>query len=203
MNRKKFASQNVSISTVAAVVIIAVIIIIAAVAAGILLTTSTTPTRSSTTSSATSSTTSSASSSISSSTTTSGTGGTIQIVFGSTLSLGGQFQPFGVEENWTINYIVNYINSIGGIPLKNGTHAMIKFIALNDNSDPGTATTNLQTLVSTDHATVIIGELGGVQDSVAQTFASQNQIPYIGPVYISSYKSCTTNCSNSWIFAPF
>ncbi|MCL5068194.1 MAG: ABC transporter substrate-binding protein, partial [Thaumarchaeota archaeon] len=66
------------------------------------------------------------------------------------------------------------------------------------------AQTNLNTLVSTDHAMVILGELGGVQDSVAQSFSSSNQIPYIGPVYISTFKTCSGSaCDNSWIFAPF
>ena len=92
---------------------------------------------------------------------------------------------------------------MGGIPLSNGQHAMIKLVVLDDKSDPTVGATNLNSLISTYHAQIILGELGGVQDSVAQTFATQNQIPYIGPVYISAYKTCTTNCSSSWIFSPF
>src|SRR5207244_234895 len=38
--------------------------------------------------------------------------------------------------------------------------------------------------------------------SVAQQFASRNQIPYIGPVYTSVAKTCA-DCSNAWIFSPF
>jgi ABC-type branched-subunit amino acid transport system substrate-binding protein len=115
----------------------------------------------------------------------------------------GNLQAFGQEQNWTLNYAVDYVNSLGGIPLSNGQHAMIRLVVLDDQSDPSHAVTNLNSLISTYNAKLILGELGGVQDSVAQSFASKNQIPYVGPVYISQYKSCSSNCSNSWIFAPF
>lgn len=197
MNIRNLSRAKRSISTTITVVIVIIIIIIAAV--GGVLYFSTLP-KSSTTTTTTSLSTSSSTSSTTTSTTTSPS---IQIVFGATLSMGGPFQAFGQEQNWTLFQAVNDINSYGGIPLKNGTHAMVKLVVLNDNSDPATASSNLQTLVTSDHATVILGELGGVQDQTAQTFATQNQIPYIGPVYISQFKSCTSNCSSNWIFAPF
>jgi ABC-type branched-subunit amino acid transport system substrate-binding protein len=130
-------------------------------------------------------------------------GSSSSIVFGATLSESGNLQAFGQEQNWTLHYVVNYVNSIGGIPLSNGQHVNISLVVLDDASDPATASTNLKTLVTQDNACIILGELGGVQDSTAQSFASQYSIPYIGPVYISQYKTCTTNCSSSWIFAPF
>jgi branched-chain amino acid transport system substrate-binding protein len=179
----------VSISTVLAVAI-AVIVIIAAVAGGILYLSSRT---SSTTSSSTS--TSGVSSSSSS-------GSTIQIVFGATLSMTGSLSAFGQEQNWTLFQAVSDINSFGGIPLSNGSHAMVKLVVLDDKSDPTTASSNLAQLLSQDHAMIILGELGGVQDSTAQQFASSNKIPYIGPVYISAYKN-SSNAANNWIFAPF
>jgi ABC-type branched-subunit amino acid transport system substrate-binding protein len=127
----------------------------------------------------------------------------VPIIFGATLSLTGSLSAFGQEQNWTLYQAVHDINSFGGIPLCNGAKGTVSLIVLDDGTDPAKASQNLQTLVSTDHAVVILGELGGVQDSTAQTFASQNKIPYVGPVYISSYKSCTSNCNDSWIFAPF
>lgn len=131
-----------------------------------------------------------------------GSGGTGTIVFGATLSMTGTLQAFGQEQNYTLSLAVQMINSYGGIKLSNGQHEKVKLVVLDDQSNPTIGETNLQTLVSQYHATVILGELGGVQDSVAQEFASRNQIPYIGPVYVSSAKTCT-DCSNSWIFAPF
>lgn len=179
--------SKLAISTVTAVVVV-IIVIIAAVAGGVLLL-ERGPT---TTVSSIAPTTCSVSSS----------SGTNQIVFGATLSMTGTLSAFGSEQNWTLNQAVSDINSFGGIPLKNGTHVTVKLIVLDDKSDPSTGATNLQTLVSQDHACIILGELGGVQDSTAQTFATQNRIPYIGPVYISAYKN-SSNAANNWIFAPF
>jgi branched-chain amino acid transport system substrate-binding protein len=124
------------------------------------------------------------------------------IVFGATLSMSGDLQAFGQEQNWTLSLAVQMINSYGGIKLSNGNAAKVKLVVLDDQSNPTIGESNLQTLVSQYHANVILGELGGVQDSVAQQFASRNAIPYIGPVYVSSAKTCT-DCSNSWVFAPF
>lgn len=124
------------------------------------------------------------------------------IVFGATLSMTGALQAFGQEQNWTLSLAVQTINSYGGIRLSDGSTAKVKLVVLDDQSNPTIGDSNLQTLVSQYHADVILGELGGVQDSDAQQFASRNQIPYIGPVYVSSAKTCT-DCSSSWVFAPF
>jgi branched-chain amino acid transport system substrate-binding protein len=127
----------------------------------------------------------------------------IQVVFGATLSMSGPLQAFGQEQNWTYWYAANMVNSLGGIPLSNGSRALIKLVIFDDKTDPNVAVSNLQTLVSQYHATIILGELGGIQDSVAASFASRSQVPYIGPVYPSSAKTCTGTCDNSWVFAPF
>src|SRR3989454_10655901 len=127
---------------------------------------------------------------------------TVEVVFGATLSMTGPLQAFGQEQNWTLSYAVQSINDLGGIPLSDGTRGIVKLVVLDDKTDPSVAQSNLQTLASQYHANVIMGELGGVQDSVAQQFASRNQIPYIGPVYTSVAKT-STDCSNAWIFYPF
>ncbi|MDV3277554.1 MAG: ABC transporter substrate-binding protein [Nitrososphaerales archaeon] len=128
---------------------------------------------------------------------------TVNVVFGATLSMTGPLQAFGQEQNWTLSLAVSAINGYGGIPLANGSRALVKLVVLDDKTDPTVAQTNLQTLVSQYNSLIALGELGGVQDSVAQEFATRNQVPYIGPVYISSFKSCTGSCSNSWVFSPF
>jgi branched-chain amino acid transport system substrate-binding protein len=126
----------------------------------------------------------------------------INIVFGATLSMTGQLQAFGQEQNWTLSSAIDMINGFGGIPLANGSHAFVKLIVLDDKTDPSIAQTNLQTLVSQYNSAIVLGELGGVQDGTAQQFATRNQIPYIGPVYDAAVKTCS-DCSNSWIFSPF
>lgn len=182
--------SKLSISSVAVVVVVIVVIVIAGVAAALVLT-STSPTSSS---SSTVSSTSTASSSMAS---------RINVTFGATLSMTGPLAPFGAEQNWTLWKAVEDINSFGGIPLSNGSHVFVNLQVLDDGSVASKGASNLQALVSTYHSMLILGELGGVQDSVALLFAKQNAIPYIGPVYISQYKTCVTNCTSSWIFSPF
>jgi ABC-type branched-subunit amino acid transport system substrate-binding protein len=206
MMKSYHSRDKFSISTVTAVVI-AVIVIIAAVASGILLLTRSTTTGSTSSCAPIGSPPIPIPALTVPSTTVSSTTGSravnnITINFGATLSMTGSLSAFGQEQNWTLFQAVKDINSFGGIPLSNGSHAMVKLIVLDDGSDPTTASTNLATLVSTYHSTVILGELGGVQDSTAQNFATANKIPYIGPVYISAYKN-SSNAANNWIFAPF
>ncbi len=175
-----YSQSRRSISGTTTAIAVVVIIVIAAVAAYAFLSTS----------------------SVTPPTTTTTQAKPITIVFGATLSMTGQLQAFGQEQNWTLSAAIDKINQFGGIPLTNGSHAMVKLVVLDDKTDPSIAQTNLQTLVSQYNSALILGELGGVQDSTAQQFASRNQIPYIGPVYDSSAKACT-DCSSSWIFSPF
>ncbi len=173
----KESSRNRAISTTAVAVIIVAIIVVAGVAAYFVF--------------------------IPSAPTATKSAAPVQIIFGASVPLTGPLQAFGLEENWTLSLAADQINGFGGIPLSNGSHAFVKVVVLDDKTDPSISVTNLQTLVSQNGALVILGELGGVQDSVAQQFASRNQIPYVGPVYTSTFKSCGSNCSNSWIFSPF
>ncbi len=195
---------NRSISTVVAVVIVIVILIIAGAGAYLALG-SKSSTTTTTSSSSTSSTSSSSTTSSSSSSSAPAVNSTIQIVFGASLSLTGGAQPFGLEDNWTLNQAVNYVNSLGGIPLQNGTHAMIKLVVLDDQSSDTTSINNYNTLVTTDHAVVLMGQLGTIDDLIAGNFAQQHQIPLIGPYYLSAAKQCTPEptCVNSWVFGTF
>ena len=200
-----------SISTTIAVVIIIIILIIAGVGAYLAFTpgkTSTTSPLTSTTSSTSPTTSSTSTSTIattSSSSTSASGNATIQIVFGASLSLTGPAQPFGLEDNWTLHQAVDYVNSLGGIPLTNGQKALIKLIVLDDQSSDTTSLNNYQTLITTDHAVVLMGQLGTIDDLIAGQFASKNAVPIIGPYYLSSAKSCNPvpSCDNSWTFGTF
>jgi branched-chain amino acid transport system substrate-binding protein len=126
------------------------------------------------------------------------------VVFGASLSLTGGAQAFGVEDNWTLNQAVNFINNRGGIPLKDGNHAMVKLVVLDDQSSDTISLTNLNTLLSTYHANVLMGQLGVVDDKVAANFATTHQVPIIGPYYLGTAKTCpTSDCSTAWTFGTF
>jgi len=183
MNRNLFGRKTKSISTTIAVVIVVVILIVAAAGAYLAF---------------------GGKSSSSSSTSTSVTGPPITIVFGASLSLTGPAQPFGLEDNWTLHQAINYVNSLGGIPLQNGSRAMINLIVLNDQSSDTTSLSNYQTLISTDHAVVLMGQLGTIDDIIAGNFASQHSVPIIGPYYLSAAKTCSDpTCNSAWTFGTF
>ena len=208
--RKLNPRDSRSISTVAVVVVVVVILVIAGAATYLFLapgttTTTTTSTTSTTSSSSAQSTTSSSVSSTTSSTTsTSKTTANVTVVFGASLSLTGPAQPFGIEDNWTLYQAVDEINSLGGIPLQNGSHAHVKLVILDDQSSDTVSLNNYQTLLSTYHANVLMGQLGTIDDTVAANFATKNQVPIIGPYYLSSAKTCATPaCTNAWTFGTF
>jgi branched-chain amino acid transport system substrate-binding protein len=184
--RKIKANDVTSISTVAIVVVVVVIIVVAGAAAYYLLTPSSGTTTTSTTTS--------------SSTTAANT----TVVFGASLSLTGSANAFGIEDNWTLHQAVNQINSWGGIPLKNGGYATVKLVILDDQSSDTLSLQNYNTLLTTYHANVLMGQLGTIDDTIAANFASTHQVPIIGPYYLSSAKTCaTSNCSSSWTFGTF
>ena len=216
--KNSFLRDRTSISTVLIVVIVIVILIIAGV--GVYVATLSTS-KSTTTSSSTSTLSTSTSGGVTTSTTssviqvnsttsttaqitTSSLATPVTVVFGASLSLTGAAQAFGVEDNWTLVTAVNYINSLGGIPLQNGSTAKVRLVILNDQSSDTLSLSNYQLLASTYHANVLMGQLGTIDDLVASNFATQNQIPIIGPFYLSAAKSCSNpTCSNAWTFGTF
>lgn len=122
------------------------------------------------------------------------------ITLGASLPMTGLLEAFGKEQNLTLTYVVTDINEMGGIPVQTfGKSIPVKLIVLDDASDPTKAFSNLQLLATQHKVDVIIGELGGVQDSVAASFSAQFQVPYVGPVFLSDAKKGT----NSWLFSPF
>ncbi len=159
MHREIARNSTRSVSTTLVVVIVVIILVIAGVGAYAALAPSKTTTSTSSSTSSSSSTTSSSSSASSSSSSSAPMNTTITVVFGASLSLTGPAQPFGLEDNWTLNAGVNYVNSLGGIPLQNGSHAMIKLVVLDDQSSDTTSINNYQTLITTDHAIVLMGQL--------------------------------------------
>jgi ABC-type branched-subunit amino acid transport system substrate-binding protein len=195
-----------SISTVAVVVVIVIILVVAGTGVYILSTQGKATTTSVVTTATTTTTvlTGASSSSTAAQITTSSLPTNITVVFGASLSMTGPAQAFGVEDNWTLVNAVDYINSHGGITLQNGSTAKVKLVVLNDQSSDTISLSNYQTLVSTYHANVLMGQLGTIDDLVASNFATQNQVPIIGPFYLSAAKSCTTaDCSNAWTFGTF
>ncbi|MFI5450517.1 MAG: ABC transporter substrate-binding protein, partial [Candidatus Bathyarchaeia archaeon] len=193
-----------SISTIVIVIIIVIVLVIAGSAAYFLLATSSTTTTSSVSTTSSAAATSSVVTTSSSPPSTQTSSGPETVVFGASLSLTGSAQAFGVEDNWTLHQAVNYINNLGGILLKDGNHAKINLVILDDQSSDTISLNNYNTLLTTYHANVLMGQLGTIDDTIAANFASTHQIPIIGPYYLSTAKTCATpDCSTAWTFGTF
>ncbi|HEV3294288.1 MAG TPA: amino acid ABC transporter substrate-binding protein [Streptosporangiaceae bacterium] len=125
------------------------------------------------------------SSSSSSSGTTSTGGSKTPIVIGTSLSLTGDFSVDGQAFQRGYNLWVQDINKAGGLL---GHQVQLK--VLNDNSDPGTVTTNYTQLISTDHAAFVFGPFSTLLTAPSAQVAARYHYAFIegaggGPLVFS------------------
>ncbi len=124
----------------------------------------------------------------SSSSSTSGTSSTASkspIVIGTSLSLTGDFSVDGQAFQRGYNLWVEEINKAGGLL---GHPVQLK--VLNDNSDPGTVTTNYTQLISQDHAAFVFGPFSTLLTAPAAQVAARYNYAFIegaggGPLVFS------------------
>jgi branched-chain amino acid transport system substrate-binding protein len=125
------------------------------------------------------------SSSSSSSSGTSSTASKTPIVIGTSLSLTGDFSVDGQAFQRGYNLWVEEINKAGGLL---GHPVQLK--VLNDNSDPGTVTTNYTQLISQDHAAFVFGPFSTLLTAPAAQVAARYHYAFIegaggGPLVFS------------------
>jgi branched-chain amino acid transport system substrate-binding protein len=125
------------------------------------------------------------SSSSSSSSGTSSTANKTPIVIGTSLSLTGDFSVDGQAFQRGYNLWVEEINKAGGLL---GHPVQLK--VLNDNSDPGTVTTNYTQLISQDHAAFVFGPFSTLLTAPAAQVAARYHYAFIegaggGPLVFS------------------
>jgi len=124
-------------------------------------------------------------SSSSSSSGTSSTASKTPIVIGTSLSLTGDFSVDGQAFQRGYNLWVEEINKAGGLL---GHPVQLK--VLNDNSDPGTVTTNYTQLISQDHAAFVFGPFSTLLTAPAAQVAARYHYAFIegaggGPLVFS------------------
>jgi branched-chain amino acid transport system substrate-binding protein len=107
------------------------------------------------------------------------------IVIGTSLSLTGDFSVDGQAFQRGYNLWVTDINKAGGLL---GHKVQLK--VLNDNSDPGTVTTNYTQLISTDHAAFVFGPFSTLLTAPSAQVAARYHYAFIegsggGPLVFS------------------
>src|SRR5215469_3444506 len=118
-------------------------------------------------------------------TTSSGTASKSPILIGTSLSLTGDFSVDGQAFERGYNLWVKEINKSGGLL---GHKVTLKIV--NDNSDPGTVTTNYTQLISTDHAAFVFGPFSTLLTAPAAQVAARYHYSFIegaggGPLVFS------------------
>ena len=121
----------------------------------------------------------------SSTTTASGSASKSPILIGTSLSLTGDFSVDGQAFQRGYNLWVKEINKSGGLL---GHKVTLKIV--NDNSDPGTVTTNYTQLISADHAAFVFGPFSTLLTAPAAQVAARYHYAFIegaggGPLVFS------------------
>ena len=121
----------------------------------------------------------------SSSTTSSSSAAKSPILIGTSLSLTGDFSVDGQAFERGYNLWVKEINKSGGLL---GHKVTLKIV--NDNSDPGTVTTNYTQLISADHAAFVFGPFSTLLTAPAAQVAARYHYAFIegaggGPLVFS------------------
>jgi branched-chain amino acid transport system substrate-binding protein len=79
-----------------------------------------------------------------------------EIVIGASLPLSGPLAGFGSFQQWGYKRAVDEVNRAGGISI-GGTKQMVKLIIRDDKTDPNASASNIETLISRDHAVALLG----------------------------------------------
>src|SRR5487761_490292 len=111
-----------------------------------------------------------------SSSSSSSTGGTSKapVVVGTSLSLTGDFSADGQAFQRGYNLWVQDINKAGGLL---GHKVQLKVV--NDNSDPGTVTTNYTQLIGSDHVNFTVGPFSSLLTAPAAQVAARYHYAFI------------------------
>src|SRR6202035_2058623 len=105
----------------------------------------------------------------------SGGGTTGPIVFGSEISLTGQFAPFGAGVNQGLKAAETEVNAAGGV-----LGRKISLTVVDDASDPVDSVPKAHLLVSVDHVRVQVGEAGPDAQAIYKIFTKAG-IPFLTP----------------------
>lgn len=104
------------------------------------------------------------------------TGG--DIVIGATLPLSGALQSFGSFQKWGYEHAVAEINATGGITV-GGVQRTVRLVIRDDKTDANVAASNIDTLVSADHAVALLGSCTPPLVIAASLAAERNATPIV------------------------
>ncbi len=106
------------------------------------------------------------------------TGGGGDIVIGATIPLSGALASFGSFQKWGYEHAVAEVNAAGGIGI-GGVQRQVRLVIRDDKTDANVASSNVDTLVSADHANALLGSCTPPLVIAASLAAERNATPIV------------------------
>lgn len=106
------------------------------------------------------------------------TGAGSEIVIGATIPLSGALASFGSFQKWGYEHAVAEVNAAGGISI-DGVPRQVRLIIRDDKTDANVASSNVDTLISGDHANALLGSCTPPLVIAASLAAERNATPMV------------------------
>jgi branched-chain amino acid transport system substrate-binding protein len=106
------------------------------------------------------------------------TAGDGEIVIGATIPLSGALAGFGGFQKWGYEHAVAEVNATGGISI-DGVQRRVRLVIRDDKTDANVASSNVDTLVSADHAAALLGSCTPPLVIAASLAAERNATPMV------------------------
>jgi branched-chain amino acid transport system substrate-binding protein len=100
------------------------------------------------------------------------------IVIGASLPLSGTLASFGAFDKWGYQHAVSLVNAAGGIKV-DGKLRKVKLVLLDSQSDPNSESTNIQQLITKDHAVALLGSCTPAEVTPGAIVAERSQVPMV------------------------
>lgn len=123
------------------------------------------------------------------------------IKVGAVVPLTGPFAGGGAQVERGYNMAVEDINADGGVFVEEyNTQIPLELILLDDESDPNTTVSHLESLNSDEQVVAYLGGFGSSLHAAAAAIAEKNQIPYLGVAFALQ---APHNEGYEYLFSPF
>ena len=101
-----------------------------------------------------------------------------ELVIGASLPLSGALASFGAFQQWGYQRAVNEVNRAGGVRI-NGKAMTIKLVVRDDKTDANTSASNIETLISREHAAALLGSCTPALVNAGALVAERHRMPMV------------------------
>lgn len=111
------------------------------------------------------------------------------VTIGASLPLSGPLAGFGGFQKWGYQHAVDMVNQAGGLDV-GGTKRPVRLTILDDKTDPNASSANIDTLISKDKVTALLGSCTPSLVIAGALIAERNKMPMVtGCAPLEAFKS--------------